>query len=212
MELTFYFLRHGETTASREGGYCGDLDPDLTAEGRQMASDFANAYGAVPWAGVFTSPLKRSVDTVRPFCQAIGAGMQVRDGLRESAFGRWEGMLPEQVQDRFHDSYVAWLADPGWNAPDGGERGVDVARRSTMVLDEIERTHPSGNILVASHKATIRIMLCSLLGIDVGRYRDRIDMPVASVSVVAMTGRGPLLQRLGDRAHLRLALRDRPGT
>ena len=54
-----------------------------------------------------------------------------------------------------------------------------------------------------SHKATIRIMLCSLLGIDVGRYRDRLDMPVASLSVVEMTERGPLLKSLGDRSHLR---------
>jgi hypothetical protein len=72
------------------------------------------------------------------------------------------------------DEYVRWLADPGWNRPSGGERGLDVARRSSTVLDEIERTLPLGNVLVVSHKATVRIMLCSLLGIDVGRYRDRL--------------------------------------
>ena len=57
---------------------------------------------------------------------------------------------------------------------------MDIARRSSLVLDEIERTHPEGNILVVSHKATTRIMLCSLLGIDVGRYRDRLSLPVAA--------------------------------
>ena len=112
----------------------------------------------------------------------------------------------------FHDEYVRWLADPGWNAPTGGERGVDIARRSSMVLEEIERTHPSGNVLVLSHKATVRIMLCSLLGIDVGRYRDRLSLPVAALSVVEMTGQGPLLRVLGDRRHLREGLRLRPGT
>ena len=105
-----------------------------------------------------------------------------------------------------------WLADPGWNRPTGGERGVDVARRSSMVLDEIERTLPSGNVLVVSHKATARIMLCSLLGIDVGRYRDRLSMPVAALSIVEMTEQGPLLKVLGDRTHLREGLRLRPGT
>ena len=105
-----------------------------------------------------------------------------------------------------------WMADPGWNRPTGGERGVDVARRSSMVLDEIERTLPSGNVLVVSHKATVRIMLCSLLGIDVGRYRDRLSMPVAAVSLVEMTAQGPLLKVLGDRTHLRGGLRLRPGT
>jgi len=117
----------------------------------------------------------------------VGLEIQPRDGLREIAYGQWEGKTPEEVNRQFHDEYVRWLADPGWNRPTGGERGVDVARRSSMVLDEIERTLPSGNVLVVSHKATVRIILCSLLGIDVGRYRDRISMPVAAVSIVEMT-------------------------
>jgi probable phosphoglycerate mutase len=75
------------------------------------------------------------------------------------------------------------------------------------VLEEIDRTHQAGNVLVVSHKATIRIMLCSLLGIDVGRYRDRLALPVAAVCVVEMTERGPLLKSLGDRSHLRKDLR-----
>jgi probable phosphoglycerate mutase len=81
-----------------------------------------------------------------------------------------------------------------------------------MVLDEIERTHPSGNVLMVSHKATVRIMLCSLLGIDVGRYRYRLGMPVAAMSIVEMMEHGPLLRVMGDRTHLRQSLRLRPGT
>jgi len=132
--------------------------------------------------------------------------------LKEIAYGQWEGKTPEEVNRQFHDEYVRWLADPGWNAPTGGERGVDVARRSSVVLEEIERTYPSGNVLVVSHKATARIMLCSWLGIDVGRYRDRLSMPVATLSIVEMTEQGPLLRVLGDRTHLRESLRLRPGT
>jgi broad specificity phosphatase PhoE len=212
MDLTLYFLRHGETQASQTGGYCGVLDVDLTPEGYQMANEFAAAYKSLPWAAVFCSPLRRSMDTARPLCAAVGLEMQLRDGLKEIAYGQWEGKTPEEVNRRFHDEYVRWLADSGWNKPPGGERGVDVARRSSAVLDEIERAYPEGNILVVSHKATTRIMLCSLLGIDVGRYRDRISMPVASLGVVEMTGQGPLLKLLGDRSHLQKSLRLRPGT
>ncbi len=212
MGLSLYFLRHGETQASRTGGYCGVLDLDLTAAGHQMADDFAAAYKSLPWAAVFCSPLRRTIDTARPLCAALGLEMRLRDGIKEIAYGQWEGKTPEEVNRQFHDEYVSWLADPGWNRPTGGERGVDIARRSSMVLDEIERTLPAGNVLVVSHKATTRIMLCSLLGIDVGRYRDRISMPVAAVSIVEMTAQGPLLKALGDRTHLRDSLRLRPGT
>jgi broad specificity phosphatase PhoE len=207
MNLTIHFLRHGETVASRSGSYCGALDPDLTPAGHEMAKDFAAAYKSLAWEAIFCSPMKRAVATADPLCKAVGMTAQRRDGLKEIAYGCWEGKTPEEVNREFHDEYVRWLADPGWNGPTGGEKGVDIARRSSLVLEEIEQTHRSGNVLVVSHKATIRIMLCSLLGIDVGRYRDRLAMPVAALSVVEMTGQGPLLKSLGDRSHLRKTLK-----
>ena len=212
MSLIIYFLRHGETTASQTGGYCGTLDPDLTPEGYQMAEDFADAYKSLPWGAVFSSPLRRAVATAKPLCEVAGIRMQLKEGLREIAYGQWEGKTPEEVNSEFHDSYVRWLADPGWNAPTGGERGIDIARRSSLVIEEIEQTCSTGNVLVVSHKATLRIMLCSLLGIDVGRYRDRINMPVAALSIIEMAVHGPLLLMMGDRAYLREHLRKRVGT
>ena len=132
MGPTLYFLRHGETQASQTGGYCGVSDVALTPAGHQMAEEFAAAYKSLPWAAVFCSPLRRSLDTARPLCAALGLKMHRRDGLKEIAYGRWEGKTPEEVNREFHDEYVRWLADPGWNAPTGGERGVDVARRSSI--------------------------------------------------------------------------------
>ncbi|OGQ97713.1 MAG: phosphoglycerate mutase [Deltaproteobacteria bacterium RIFOXYD12_FULL_57_12] len=207
MSLIIYFLRHGETTASQTGGYCGTLDPDLTPSGYQMAEDFAEAHKSLPWAAVFSSPLRRAVATAEPLCKAAGVRIQLKKGLHEIAFGQWEGKKPEDITREFHDDYVRWLTDPGWNAPTGGERGIEVARRSSLVLEEIEKTCTTGNVLVVSHKATIRIMLCSLLGIDVGRFRDRISMPVASISIVEIGPHGPFLHRLGDRSYLRESLR-----
>ena len=212
MSLTIYFLRHGETTSSVSGGYCGVIDLDLTPEGYQMAKDFASKYQDMSWNAIFSSPLTRAIQTAKPLADVIGMGIQQRNGLREIAYGNWEGKTPQEVNQEYHDEYVRWLADPGWNSPTGGEKGIDIARRSNEVLEEIEQNYQSGNILVVSHKATIRIMLCSLLGIDVGRYRDRISMPVASVSMVEFTERGPLLKVLGDRSHLRQELQLRKGT
>lgn len=209
--LRLYFLRHGETSASRSGRYSGALDPELTPEGHDMAIDFAAAYRSLPWSAVYVSPMRRAVATAAPLCESIGLTMQLRDGLKEIAYGAWEGLTPDETNRSFHDDYVRWLADPGWNAPTGGERGVEIERRSALVLDEIDQSGMTGNVLIVSHKATIRIMVCALLGIDVGRFRDRIAAPVGSVALVEFTRSGPLLQRLGDRSHLRESLRNRVG-
>ncbi|MEM8780839.1 MAG: histidine phosphatase family protein [Cyanobacteria bacterium P01_G01_bin.49] len=212
MSLKLYFLRHGETTSSKTGTYCGSLDIDLTEEGTKMAEDFAKTYQDTSWQAVYCSPLKRAIATAKPLCDRLNVEMQSRNGLREIYYGEWEGKTPVEVNRDFHDDYVRWLADPGWNAPNGGEKGIDIARRSSEVLEEIEGTHQSGNVLIVSHKATIRIILCSLLGIDIGRFRDRIGMPVAAVSIVEMSESGPLIEVMGDRSHLREELRRRPGS
>lgn len=211
MSLTIYFLRHGETTASRCGTYCGTLDLELTTQGLQMAEDFASAYHSLPWQAAYVSPMCRTVTTAQPLCEAIGIEMQLRKGLKEIAYGKWEGLAPQEVEQKFHDDYISWLSAPGWNAPTLGEKGIDIARRTSLILEEIEQTHSTGNVLVVSHKATIRIMLCSLLGIDIGRFRDRIGISVASISIVEFGDRGPLVRVMGDRSHLRTTLRQNQG-
>ncbi|MGC9523913.1 MAG: histidine phosphatase family protein [Limnospira sp.] len=212
MTLKLYFLRHGETVQSRTGGYCGNLDPELTEDGIKMAQEFAETYRHLRWVAAYVSPMKRTIATAKPLCETVGIPMEVREGLKELAYGDWEGESPETVNEKYHDDYVRWLTDPGWNAPTGGEKGVDVWRRSSPVIQEIQKCHETGNILVVAHKATIRIMLCQLLGIDVGRFRDRLLMPVGGVSLIEMEAHGPLMHSLGDRSHLNERLRSRAGT
>jgi probable phosphoglycerate mutase len=206
-----YFLRHGVTDASQNGRYSGALDPDLTPAGYEMAHDFAASYESLAWSAIYCSPMRRTIATATPLSEMTGVPVQLRAGLKEIGYGSWEGLTPEETNRDFHDDYVRWLADPGWNAPTGGERGIDIERRAALVLEEIEQGGVTGNVLVVSHKATIRIMICSLLGIDVGRFRDRIGAPVGSVSVVEFQRHGPILHRLGDRSHLRPSLRERAG-
>lgn len=203
MTLNIFFLRHGETLASKTDSFCGTSDVELTTEGKIMAKDFAIAYKSLPWRAIFSSPMRRTIATAKPLCNLVAMEMQLRNGLKEIDFGKWEGKTQVEVDRQFHDDYLRWQSEPGWNAPPDGERAIDIARRSSEVLEEIEQTYSNGNVLVVSHKATIRIMLCSLLGIDVGRYRDRIDMPVAALSVVEFNEHGPLLKKLSDRSHLK---------
>jgi probable phosphoglycerate mutase len=212
MSLSLYFLRHGETIYSQTGGYCGELDPDLTDEGKQMAAAFAATYRSLPWSAIYVSPMKRTIATAKPLCEAVGLEMQLRDGLKELSYGKWEGLSNDYVKEHFLDDYIRWMTEPAWNAPTGGETAIELASRASLVIAEIEEKHRNGNVLVVSHKATIRVILCNLLGIDLGRYRDRIDCLAASISQVKFSEHGPLLQRLGDRSHMDESLRTRPGT
>jgi broad specificity phosphatase PhoE len=213
MGLHLHLLRHGQTPFSRDNVFCGaGLDPELTPDGLAMAAAFAAAYKSTAWNAVYASPLRRTVATAQPLCAATGLKMELRDDLKEIHYGRWEGRSVADVDGAHHDDYIRWSADPAWNAPTGGEPAVAIARRSSQVIEEIRQRFSDGHVLLVSHKATIRIILCGLLGIDVGRFRYRLACPVGSVSVVEFTDEGPLLRALADRTHLDEKLRSLPGT
>jgi broad specificity phosphatase PhoE len=210
--LQIYFLRHGETEYSKTGGFCGEVDADLTAEGHEMAKHFAAHYKSIPWTAIYASPMKRTIATASPLCELTGLIPITNPGLKEIAYGKWENKTADFVKQNYPDDYLRWLAEPAWNAPTDGESAVQISNRAMPVIYEIEQTYPTGNVLVVSHKATIRIILCSLLGIELGRYRDRINALAGSVSIVKFTDHGPLLELLGDRSYMPEALRSATGT
>ena len=177
-----------------------------------MAQAFATAYSSKPWEAIFCSPMLRTKATAQPLCAALGIQLELRDGLKEIHYGKWEGQTVETVSRDYHDDYIRWSADPAWYPPTGGELAVAIASRAMLVIEEIKQKYSSGDILIVSHKATIRIMLCNLLGIDVGRFRYRLGCPVGSVSIVEFGSHGPLLHALADRTHLDERLRTLPGT
>ena len=213
MTLTLYFLRHGQTPLSREDNFCGSgLDPELTDEGAEMAQAFADAYRNMSWSAIYSSPLRRTVATARPLSDALQLQMVLRDDLKEIGYGKWEGRTKDEVNRDYHDDYLQWLADPAWYPPTDGEMAVAIARRALRVIEEIRGRFTTGSVLVVSHKATIRIALCGLLGIDVGRFRYRLSCPVGSVTIIEFGESGPLLKVLADRTHLSERLRHLPGT
>lgn len=208
MSLTLYFLRHGQTAFSRDNSFAGSgLDLELTPIGQEMAQAFAEAYQATPWQAIYSSPMRRAVATAQPLCTAGKMDMQLRPGLTEMSFGLWEGLTQEEAQAQYPQEYLRWSIEPAWYPPPVGETAREVARRVMPVIDEIIQQFSDGKVLVVSHKSTIRIILCRLLGLEAGLYRHRFDCPVCSVSIVEIKEQGPFLRALANRMHLPERLR-----
>jgi probable phosphoglycerate mutase len=198
---------------SRADVFCGrGLDPALTDEGGAMAEAFAAAYRDQRWTAIYSSPLVRAVTTAGPLANALDLPIERRDGLAEIDYGEWDGLTAEVVARTWHDEHERWSADPAWNPPTRGETAIALAQRMTDVIEEITTAHMDGNVLVVSHKASIRVLLCALLGVDVGRFRYRFGCPVGSVTIVAFGTHGPLAEAVAERSHLDPRLRRLEGT
>lgn len=187
-------VRHGATQLSAEDRFAGDVGVDLSEEGRDQAGRLGERLAGERIDAVYASPLSRTLETAQLISAPHKLPIEKRDGLREISHGRWEGLTRREVEERFGDEYRSWETDPFTFAPEGGESGVSVLARSLPVLREIVVAHQHQTVLVVSHKATIRIMLCSLLGIDARGYRDRLDQSPACLNVLEF--RDPVRARL----------------
>jgi probable phosphoglycerate mutase len=111
-------------------------------------------------------------------------------------------MTRGEVEEKFPDEMAEWEKDPYTFAPPGGESGLAVTARALPELINLVREHSGENILVVSHKATIRLLLSSLLGFDPRRYRDELDQKPAALNIVDF--RDPTRARLtlfNDTSH-----------
>src|SRR5216683_45191 len=184
MATRIYLVRHGATMLSAEDAFAGSTDVALSPEGRRQAQLLGERLVSDKISAAYCSPMGRTVDTARIIATQFGVEPETRDGLRELTHGHWEGMRRADVEAKYPDEYTSWEADPFTFAPEGGESGLSVMARALPVIREVVVKHAGLNVLVVSHKATIRLLICSLLGIDARGYRDRLDQQPASLNVL----------------------------
>jgi broad specificity phosphatase PhoE len=184
MTTRIFLVRHGATVLTAEDRFAGATDVELSDEGREQARRLAVRLSRERIAAIYASPLGRTVETAAILAQPHALDVQIRDGLREISHGRWEQMTRREVEQQFPEEAAAWEKDPYTFAPVGGESGLTVTARALPVLMDIVRAHSSGNVLVVSHKATIRLLLSSILGFDPRRYRDNLDQNPAALNIV----------------------------
>ena len=198
-----YLVRHGATNLTAEDKFSGAEGAELSDEGRRQAARLGDRLSRENVCAIYTSPLSRTMDTARAISAPCGINdLRTRDGLREISHGHWEGHTRKEVEAKFPAEYAAWEQDPFTFAPKAGESGVEVLARALPVIREIVTTHTGQRVVVVSHKATIRLLLCSLLGFDPRGYRDRLDQSPACLNVLDF--RDPVRCRLmlfNDTSH-----------
>jgi broad specificity phosphatase PhoE len=184
MTTRVYLIRHGATTLSAEDRFSGGTEVDLSDEGRRQAACLARRLADDHISAFYCSPMRRTVQTASILNETYGLPLNRREGLREIHHGRWETMLRSEVAAQFPEEYASWQEDPFTFAPEGGESGVMVMARALPIMREIVVNHPGQTVAVVSHKATIRLILSSLLGFDARGYRDRLDQSPACLNIL----------------------------
>jgi len=191
-----FLIRHGATELSAEDRFAGAIDVLLSDQGRDQARRLGRRLSGEKIAAAFASPMKRTQETARLVVDPHGIAVTPVDGIREISHGRWEGMRREEVEKQFPEEYARYEHDPFSFSPMGGESGLQVTARALPALLKIVEDHADQRIVVVSHKATIRLLLSTLLGFDPRKYRDRLDQSPCALNILDFK----------DVAHARLTL------
>jgi broad specificity phosphatase PhoE len=197
-----YLIRHGATVLSAEDRFAGATNVALSDEGRRQARALAERLKELPLTAIYTSPMDRTLETASILAGPHHLPTRSRDGLREISHGHWEGMTRPEVLAAFPDEVAAWDEDPYTFAPAGGESGLAVTARALPQFMEIYAAHRGEQVAIVSHKATIRLVISSMLGFDPRRYRDNLDQSPCALNIVDV--RGPTCFRLtlfNDTSH-----------
>lgn len=181
---TIDLLRHGQC----EGGeiFRGSTDVALTDTGRQqMATALAPCGG---WDCVYSSPLQRCRRFAEPFSAARGLPLEVREDLREISFGDWEGRRTDDIEREQGALLRRFWNDPLHVTPPNGETLLQFRERVLRVTEEILAAQAGRHVLLITHGAVIRMLLCEWLQMRMTAF-STIAVPYAALSRVRITYR-----------------------
>jgi broad specificity phosphatase PhoE len=166
---TILIARHGESDWNREHRWQGQADRPLTARGREQAEALAERLAHVVLDAVYSSDLRRALDTAAAVAENQGLDVQMLPELREVDVGSWSGLTREEAEERFPDGFRRWQAGfPGW---DDGETYEAMTDRVFAAVERIAHEHAGGRVLVVSHGGPIRALHAAALDLDVHAYR-----------------------------------------
>lgn len=210
-----FLIRHGDALPGPEAALPGGKydDQPLSAHGQLQAQALADALAAVKFDAIYSSPLRRTIETATPLAQSKGLEIQIEENIREVILGTEAPQLripadadaattAAALRARL-DYIVSTAATTGyWSAIPGAEPSAKFRGRVVQAVDAIANRHPGQRVALFSHGGAINVYLAELLGIQRDFF---FPIPNTSVNVVRVAGKQRVLISLNDVYHLRIA-------
>ena len=166
-----FIARHGETVWHAKHRYAGVSDIPLTERGLEQANVLATWAGGANLDAVYSSPLTRATTTAGPVAIRAGLELAIDTRLIEVDWGQGEGLTRDEMAIAFPAAYEAFVANPASSPLPDGESGQAAIERALPALDEIVARHPGGRVLVVGHSTLTRLIIATVTGMDLDRYR-----------------------------------------
>ena len=195
-----FLVRHGETDWNREGRFQGQMDIPLNRTGLEQARSVAEALKDVPLDRIVASPLSRAFETARTLAVRKGLSVDTEADFREISHGLWEGRTADEVDKEWAEMLYLWHSHPEAVEMPGGESLADVHKRTWNAFQRLSE-RVEGSIVLVSHDAVLKVLLCAILGCPFGSFW-RFQVANGSISLLEHNDNGWCIPLLGEASHL----------
>jgi broad specificity phosphatase PhoE len=200
IDMLLYCIRHGQTVYNAQGRIQGQTDVVLSELGVAQGEAVADALADKPITAVYSSPLRRALQTAEPLADRLGLTVQTDPRLMEMNLGDFQGQLRAELDREYPEAFTRWRSgDPDFAFP-GGESRRSLTTRALAAFDTIRRTEHS-HVAVVTHGALLLAVIRAMLHIA-----SEIRMPPlenASISVLSSEGSEVKVVRFNVVEHLR---------
>jgi probable phosphoglycerate mutase len=206
MPTQVLFIRHGETDWNRIKRIQGHIDIPLATSGIEQAQRLAARFARDAQDGprldaIYSSDLQRAQQTAQPVADTLGLTLQLREGLRERAYGAFQGHDSDEIALRFPDEYAQWQTrDPGFSPPEGESQRV-FYHRVLHAIEPIVAAHPNGRIACVAHGGVLDCVYRFANGLPLDAPRSYALLNT-SVNVVEFDGGRAKVLSWADVTHL----------
>jgi broad specificity phosphatase PhoE len=198
-------VRHGQTAWNVGSGagerFRGRIDLLLDDAGLAQAHALVGRLADQPIVAVYSSPLKRAVETARPTAQQLGLPVQPLLGIIDIDYGDWQGLSHPEVARAYPDLYQRWLEKPHRVKFPNGESLRQVRLRGMAALKEIAARHEGRTVLLMAHQVVNKVLVCAMLGLYNSHFW-RIRQDNACINVFEHQDGIFTAVRINDTCHL----------
>ena len=196
-------VRHGQTEWNRVERFRGHADVPLNETGLTQAEATGRrvAEGWEPTA-IYSSPLSRAVKTAEAIAKHFSLPLQTHPGLIDIDYGEWQGLTPDEAQERWPEAVHAWYNQPETVSIPGGETLARLRERAICTVNELASHHIGQTIVLVGHTVINRIILLGVLGLGNDRFW-HIRQDTCAINVFEAEKNDFILVSMNDTCHLR---------
>ncbi len=200
--MNLILIRHGETAWNKQRRIQGSRsNTQLNETGYAQADRIAALLKQQRIDAIYSSPLKRAVNTAQTLATACGPQVRTVPELQEIDAGELDGLSEKEMGQGHLVFWNEWRkGDPSLHLP-GGESLEDLQKRVGWAVERILERHTDDTVAVVGHLFTNLVIICRALGLDLHNIR-RLRLALASISIVEFTTQGNTLLLFNDTCHL----------